>query len=142
MIIKEAIMKKDYSSLAKVLAVIALLSIMFGGFLTTRRKNQLAEATKLPYHNISLEQIPDGFYKARTETSFLHIELQVQVENHKIIEIKVIEADGIDAVPAQPVLDRIIAENKIAVQAVKGAELGSLVYISCVDKALYSAIAE
>ena len=142
MIIKEAIMKKDYSSLAKVLAVIALLSIMFGGFLTTRRKNQLAEATKLPYHNISLEQIPDGFYKARTETSFLHIELQVQVENHKIIEIKVIEADGIDAVPAQPVLDRMIAENKIAVQAVKGAELGSLVYISCVDKALYSAIAE
>ena len=75
-------------------------------------------------------------------SSFLHIELQVQVENHKIIEIKVIEADGIDAVPAQPVLNRMIAENKIAVQAVKGAELGSLVYISCVDKALYDGITE
>ena len=135
-------MKKDYSSLAKALAVIALLSIMLGGFLVSRRKNHLAEATKLPYHNVSLEQVPDGFYKARTETSFLHIELQVQVENHKIIEIKVIEADGIDAVPAQPVLNRMIAENKIAVQAVKGAELGSLVYISCVDKALYNAIVE
>ena len=36
----------------------------------------------------------------------------------------------------------MIAENKIAVQAVKGAELGSLVYISCVDKALYNGITE
>ena len=64
------------------------------------------------------------------------------VENHKIVEIKVIEADGIDAVPAKPILDKMIAENKIAVQAVKGAELGSLVYISCVDKALYNGINE
>ena len=140
--IKDTIMKKDYSSWAKALAVIALLSIMAGGFLITRRKNHLAEATKLPYHNVSLEQVPDGFYKARTETSFLHVELQVQVESHKIVKIEVIEADGIDAVPAKPVLDKIITENKTAVQAVKGAELGSLVYISCVDKALYDGITE
>ena len=33
-------MKKDYSSLAKALAVVALLSIMIGGFLIARRKNQ------------------------------------------------------------------------------------------------------
>ena len=135
-------MKKDYSSLAKALAVIALLSIMAGGFLITRRKNHLAEATKLPYHNVSLEQVPDGFYKARTETSFLHVELQVQVESHKIVKIEVIEADGIDAVPAKPVLDKMITENKIAVQAVKGAELGSIENISYVDKALYNAIVE
>ena len=140
--IKDTIMKKDYSSWAKALAVIALLSIMAGGFLITRRKNHLAEATKLPYHNVSLEQVPDGFYKARTETSFLHVELQVQVESHKIVKIEVIEADGIDAVPAKPVLDKMITENKIAVQAIKGAELGSLVYISCVDKALYNGITE
>ena len=70
------------------------------------------------------------------------MELQVQVESHKIVKIEVIEADGIYAVPAKPVLVKMIAENKIAVQAVKGAELGSLVYISCVDKALYNAIVE
>lgn len=132
--------KKDFSALAKAMAVVALISVMLGGFIISRRKNQVREVTNLPYHNVELEQVPDGIYTARTETSFLYVELAVTVQNHKIVNIKVTESEGLDSVPAKPILDKIIQENKTAVQAIKGAELGSIVYISCVDSALYKGI--
>ncbi len=132
--------KKDYSNLAKILAVIALITIMLGGYILNRRKSHVNEATKLPYYNVTLEQVPDGTFSARTKTSFLHIELTVTVQDHQIKDIKIIESEGIDSQTAKPILEKIKQENKTAVQAIKGAELGSLVYISCVDSALYKAI--
>lgn len=132
--------KKDYSNLAKTLAVIALITIMLGGYILNRRKSHVNEATKLPYYNVTLEQVPDGTFSARTKTSFLHIELTVTVQDHQIKDIKIIESEGIDSQTAKPILEKIKQENKTAVQAIKGAELGSLVYISCVDSALYKAI--
>lgn len=132
--------KKDYSNLAKILAVIALITIMLGGYILNRRKSHVNEATKLPYYNVTLEQVPDGTFSARTETSFLHIELAVTVQDHQIKDIKIIESEGLDSQTAKPILEKIKQENKTAVQAIKGAELGSLVYISCVDSALYKAI--
>ena len=132
--------KKDYSNLAKILALIALITIMLGGYILNRRKSHVNEATKLPYYNVTLEQVPDGTFSARTKTSFLHIELTVTVQDHQIKDIKIIESEGIDSQTAKPILEKIKQENKTAVQAIKGAELGSLVYISCVDSALYKAI--
>ena len=132
--------KKDYSNLAKILAVIALITIMLGGYILNRRKSHVNEATKLPYYNVTLEQVPDGTFSARTKTSFLHIELTVTVQDHQIKDIKIIESEGLDSQTAKPILEKIKQENKTAVQAIKGAELGSLVYISCVDSALYKAI--
>lgn len=132
--------KKDYSNLAKILAVIALITIMLGGYILNRRKSHVNEATKLPYYNVTLEQVPDGTFSARTKTSFLHIELTVTVQDHQIKDIKIIESEGIDSQTAKPILEKIKQENKTAVQAIKGAELGSLVYLSCVDSALYKAI--
>lgn len=132
--------KKDYSNLSKILAVIALITIMLGGYILNRRKSHVNEATKLPYYNVTLEQVPDGTFSARTKTSFLHIELTVTVQDHQIKDIKIIESEGIDSQTAKPILEKIKQENKTAVQAIKGAELGSLVYISCVDSALYKAI--
>ena len=60
--------KKDYSNLAKILAVIALITIMLGGYILNRRKSHVNEATKLPYYNVTLEQVPDGTFSARTKT--------------------------------------------------------------------------
>ena len=113
---------------------------MLGGYILNRRKSHVNEATKLPYYNVTLEQVPDGTFSARTKTSFLHIELTVTVQDHQIKDIKIIESEGIDSQTAKPILEKIKQENKTAVQAIKGAELGSLVYISCVDSALYKAI--
>ena len=72
----------------------------------------------------------------KTYTTFLHVQLNVKVENHKIQDIEVLECEGIDGETAKPILQTMIQENKVVVPAIKHAELGSLVYISCVSCAL------
>ena len=125
--------KQDYS---KVLMALSVAFIIFCGYLVARKKIQLREAASLPFYKIELEQIADGSYSGKTYTSFLHLQLEVIIENHKIKDIIVIENDGIDGEKAKPIIQKMIEQNSVVVPAVKGAELGSIVYISCVSSAL------
>lgn len=131
-------MKRNWNAYAKILAVIAVLFLMAGGWILARRRANITEAAKLPFYNVELSEVEDGEYYGKTYTSFLHLQLKVFVQNHNITNIEVIESEGIDSETAKPILQDMIAQNKVVVKAIKGAELGSLVYISCVDGALYN----
>ena len=130
-------MKKNImTDLSKFLMIAALILLMAGGYVINRKKLQLREAANLPYYKIELTEIEDGIYTGKTQTSFLHLELEIQIENHKIKDIKVLQNDGLDGEKARPIVTEMIEQNKIVVPAIKGAERGSLVYISCVSTAL------
>ena len=130
-------MKKNImTDISKFLMIIALILLMAGGYVINRKKLQLREAANLPYYKIELSEIEDGIYTGQAQTSFLHLELEIQVENHKIKDIKVLQNDGLDGEKARPIIDEMIDQNKIVVPAIKGAERGSLVYISCASTAL------
>ncbi len=122
--------------MSSILMVIALIVLMAGGYLVARKRARLREAAALPFYKTELSQIADGEYEGKTYTSFLHLQLKVTVENHKIIKIDVLENEGIDGEKAKPIIQKMIDQNEVVVPAVKGAELGSLVYISCVSTAL------
>lgn len=130
-------MKKNrMNDFSKFLMLAALIILMAGGYIVNRKKLQLREAANLPYYKVELSEIEDGIYTGKAETSFLHLELEIQVENHQIKDIKVLQNDGIDGEKARPIIDEMIAQNKIVVPAIKGAERGSLVYVSCASTAL------
>ena len=132
-------MKKNLMiDLSKFLMIVALILLMAGGYVINRKKLQLREAANLPYYKIELTEIEDGIYTGKTQTSFLHLELEIQIENHKIKDIKVLQNDGLDGEKARPIINEMIKQNKIVVPAIKGAERGSFVYISCVSTALAS----
>ncbi len=116
-----------------------MLCLMAGGYLIARRKARFREAASLPFYKIELSQVNDGMYEGKTYTSFLHLQLKVTVEDHKIKSIDVLENEGIDGETARPIIQKMIEQNSIVVPAIKGAELGSLVYISCVSSALNEA---
>lgn len=120
------------------LAVVAVIFVMLSAFLIHRRRSHITEAFHLPYFPVNLEEVADGTYSGKTYTSFLHLQLDVTVENHRITGINVIENAGVDGETARPIIQRMIEENKVVVPAIKGAELGSMVYISCVSTALTS----
>ena len=130
-------MKKNrMNDFSKFLMLAALIILMAGGYIVNRKKLQLREAANLPYYKVELSEIEDGIYTGKAETSFLHLELEIKVENHQIKDIKVLQNDGIDGETARPIIDEMIAQNKIVVPAIKGAEQGSLVYVSCASTAL------
>lgn len=128
--------KNKMNDFSKFLMLAALIILMAGGYIVNRKKLQLREAANLPYYKIELSEIEDGIYTGKVETSFLHLELEINVENHQIKKINVLQNDGIDGEKARPIIDEMIAQNKIVVPAIKGAERGSLVYISCASTAL------
>ncbi len=128
--------KNKMNDFSKFLMIAALIILMAGGYIVNRKKLQLREAANLPYYKIELSEIEDGIYTGKAETSFLHLELEINVENHQIKKINVLQNDGIDGEKARPIIDEMIAQNKIVVPAIKGAERGSLVYISCASTAL------
>ena len=128
--------KNKMNDFSKFLMLAALIILMAGGYIVNRKKLQLREAANLPYYKIELSEIEDGIYTGKAETSFLHLELEIYVENHQIKKINVLQNDGIDGEKARPIIDEMIAQNKIVVPAIKGAERGSLVYISCASTAL------
>ena len=130
-------MKKNrMNDFSKFLMLAALIILMAGGYIVNRKKLQLREAANLPYYKVELSEIEDGIYTGKAESSFLHLELEIKVENHQIKDIKVLQNDGIDGEKARPIIDEMIAQNKIVVPAIKGAERGSLVYVSCASTAL------
>ena len=116
--------------------LLALISLMAGGWHISRKKTRFKEASSLPFYKVELSQLEDGEYEGQTYTSFLHLKLKVIVENHQLKNIEVLENDGLDGETAKPIISEMIKQNKIVVPAIKGAELGSLVYISCVSSAL------
>ncbi len=128
--------KNKRNDFSKFLMLAALIILMAGGYIVNRKKLQLREAVNLPYYKVELSEIEDGIYTGKAETSFLHLELEITVENHQIKDIKVLQNDGIDGEKARPIIDEMIAQNKIVVPAIKGAERGSLVYVSCASNAL------
>lgn len=135
-IISKMKINRNIDGLSKVLMAVALVCLMAGGYLIARRKMRFREAASLPFYKIELSQINDGTYEGKTYTSFLHLQLNVTVEDHKLKSIDVLENEGIDAETARPIIQKMIEQNAVVVPAVKGAELGSLVYISCVSCAL------
>ncbi|MDD5928975.1 MAG: hypothetical protein PUC37_04125 [Spirochaetales bacterium] len=128
--------KLNWEKYSKYLTIIALVFIIAAGYFVNRHKVQIREAYKLPFYEVDLQTVEDGIYYGKTYTTFLHVQLNVKVENHKIQDIEVLECEGIDGETAKPILQTMIQENKVVVPAIKHAELGSLVYISCVSCAL------
>lgn len=129
-------------STAKLLSYFAIVFVMFCGYLILRHKNQITEAKNLPFYNVSLEQVEDGTYTGKTYTSFMHVQLEVTVKNHTLESINVIENKGSQGQKVEPILQTMIEQNKTVVPAIKGEELASLVFISCVDTALHNSLLE
>ena len=132
-------MKKPNKKLIFVhlLCYIAVAFVMLCSFLIVRHKNQVLETKNLPFYNTSIDSVADGVYYGKTYTSYMHLQLEVTVKDHQLTNIRVIENKGSRGQKAEAILQDMIIKNKIVVPAIEGDELGSLVFITCVDTALH-----
>ncbi|MCQ2575624.1 MAG: hypothetical protein MJ162_02700 [Treponema sp.] len=118
------------------LFVCVVLTYIMSGQRKTRRYYE--EAKNLTYYGISPEQLPDGTYRGTSTTSYLQVVMDVTVENHTLTNIDIIEKKGSKGKKVDSIIDTMIKMNTPVVQAIQKEELASLVYISCVDDALYN----
>ena len=126
----------------RIFLIVLCVVLTFILYFQRRTKNYYKEAAQLPFYNVQPAEVADGTYRGKTYTSFLHVQLDVTVQDGTITTIQIIENEGLGGKKITPLLDEIIAQNNSVVPALKGDELGSIVFIACVDDALHKGVSE
>lgn len=96
-------------------------------------KNAVKEIT---LGSVDISHIPDGIYVGECDVNFVYAKVEVTVQNGKITDIAILEHKNGRGKPAEIVVDRIMEEQKIDVDATAGATNSSTVIKKAVENAL------
>ena len=85
---------------------------------------------------IDLSQVPDGTYCGEYDVGFIYAKVQVVINDGKIEKIDLLEHRHDRGAAAEVVVDKIVEQQKIDVDAVSGATNSSSVLKRAVTEAL------
>ena len=97
------------------------------------RVNGVTETT---FNNLDISNVSDGVYVGEYDVDFVYAKVEVTVQNGVITNIDILQHKNGRGSPAEIVVDRIIEEQKIEVDAVSGATNSSTVIKKAVENAL------
>ena len=96
-------------------------------------KRSVKETT---FSNLDISNVPDGVYAGEYDVDFVYAKVKVTVQNGVITDIDILEHKNGRGSGAEVVVDRILEEQKIDVDAVSGATNSSTVIKKAVENAL------
>ena len=85
---------------------------------------------------INLSEIPDGIYCGEYDVGFIYAKVEVVVNDGKIAKISILEHKNDRGASAEVIIDEIVAQQKLDVDAVSGATNSSAVLKRAVMDAL------
>ena len=85
---------------------------------------------------IDIADVSDGIYIGEYDVNFIYAKVEVTVEDGKIVSINILEHRHERGKAAEKVIEKIIEEQKIDVDAVSGATNSSTVIKKAVENAL------
>ena len=88
------------------------------------------------FGSLDITEGPDGVYVGEYDVDFVYAKVEVTVQNGVITNIDILEHKNGRGSRAEVVVDRIIEEQKIEVDAVSGATNSSTVIKKAVENAL------
>jgi len=109
-----------------------LLIIFFNGKL----KELEEKLKKIEINNIDLQEVKDGEYEGECKVDILYAKVKVKVEKHRIISIKILKHKSGKGKDAEKIIDRIMDNQSLLVDAVSGATGSSKVILKAVEDAL------
>ncbi len=109
--------------------------MIFISFKQKQFRHQLNEVKELPYQGISVESLEDGIYFGKTITTFLNLELMIEVENKAYKKIEITNCSEDKKQDIQNLVDELISTGSLKVPSKKRGMLEYLIFISCLDQA-------
>ena len=88
------------------------------------------------FSNINISNVPNGVYVGEYDVDFIYAKVEVTVQNGVITNIDILEHKNGRGKHAEVVVDKIMEEQKIDVDAVSGATNSSVVIKKAVENAL------
>lgn len=124
----------------KIISVIILLFLLIGlicGAVYLKNvadyKRAIGETT---FDEIDIADVSDGIYIGEYDVNFIYAKVEVTVEDGEIVSINILEHRHERGKAAEKVIEKIIEEQKIDVDAVSGATNSSTVKKKAVENAL------
>jgi len=88
------------------------------------------------FDEIDVANISDGIYIGEYDVNFIYAKVEVTVKDSKIVRINILEHRHERGKAAETVIDKIMEEQKIDVDAISGATNSSTVIKKAVENAL------
>ena len=125
--------KKMISFIILLLLLIALICGVVYLKKVTDYKQAVGETT---FGEIDIADVSDGIYIGEYDVNFIYAKVEVTVEDGEIVSINILEHRHERGKAAETVIEKIIEEQKIDVDAVSGATNSSTVIKKAVENAL------
>jgi uncharacterized protein with FMN-binding domain len=96
----------------------------------------------LTIDEVDLQSVADGVYRGEADGTVIKVAVEVEVKDHQIIRIDILEHRNGKGEDAEQITDRMVEEQKILVDNVSGATLSSRVIKMAIENALSPGMAE
>ena len=124
----------------KIISVIILLFSLIGlicGAVYLKNVADYKQAVgETTFGEIDIADVSDGTYIGEYDVNFIYAKVEVTVEDGEIVSINILEHRHERGKAAETVIEKIIEEQKIDVDAVSGATNSSTVIKKAVENAL------
>lgn len=117
-----------------VAAVVVLMGVMIG-VKVTQTGRALKQQVNEP---IDMAQVADGTYRGESDGGLVKVEVEVEVKDHKIVNINLLKHECGKGKPAESILEEMVKRNTDDVDGVSGATASSKTIRNAVNQALQS----
>lgn len=118
-----------------IVVVLLIGSICFGIYM--KRVHDYQQTVKnMTFENIKLSDIKDGTYIGNCNVNLISAKVEVVVNSGKITNINILEHKNERGQKAEKVIDEVLNEQKIDVDAISGATNSSKVIKKAIEDAL------
>lgn len=134
------LIRKNKPTIHKILAVVItiMLSIHIYSGVSSLHDYQTA-VSAIEIDNINISAISDGIYEGECNVGYIYAHVSVTVQSGRIVNIDILEHRNERGSLAEGIIDDIIAQQKIDVDAVTSATNSSKVIKKAVENALINA---
>lgn len=123
-------------SLKVVLIIIAAFAVFMVAMVAAMFINTGKQLSKQVNVEIDMQKVEDGVYKGSSNGGLVEVEVEVEVKDHKIVNINLLKHKCGKGKTAESMLDEMVKNNTYDVDCVSGATASGKTIRNAVNKAL------
>ena len=119
-----------------IILLLLLIGLICGAVYLKKVADYKRAVVETTIGEIDIADVSDGIYIGEYDVNFIYAKVEVTVEDGEIVSINILEHRHERGKAAETVIEKIIEEQKINVDAVSGATNSSTVIKKAVENAL------
>jgi len=122
-----------------IVAAVLLIGMVVGAKFLMDVQNYQAQIADMQISEIDLANVPDGTYEGTYDADLIKVKVMVDVKNHEIVNIELVQHDNGKGGPGEAVIPEVIESQSLQVDTVSGATNSSKVILKSIEIAINSA---